>query len=211
MRPPLRAGSLAAALLALGAPAGAAHAAPTDQYVVYSTDVDSACRLWLTTDPTPPAFGDWVGVAALDYVVPANRPGDMPLVRCDIVTNSVWETMIDPVRVAGATATARPVVLGSGDGSVTPEFFNAATLCTGISDDNGTTWAETNCRPFTIVPVDDALNEPAAVLDPVVCPVTASLAPTINQLPPSVARVDAASGDVYAGGFRIYDCPPHGL
>lgn len=203
-----RAASWLAALLALGAP-GTGHAAPTGRYVAYSADVDSPCRLWATT-ASPPVSGDWVGVMTLDYVVPVNRPGYMPLVRCDLVYDAVPWALFGPASAMGVAALAGPVVLGDGSGFFTPEYVAASTLCTGISDDGGTTWNETDCRPATVVAVDDALDAPATVLDPVVCPIATSLAAEVNQLPPSVARIDPASGDVYMGGFRVYDCPPHG-
>lgn len=197
-----------AALLALGAP-GTGHAAPTGQYVAYSADVDSACRVWAITETRTGLLGGpvaWVGVATLDYAVPVNQPGYLPTVRCDLVKDDVPLTVVNPITVIGAVAMANPFWSGQFE----PWFTQDAVLCLGMSDDGGTTWNETDCRSITVVAVDDALDAPATVLDPVVCPITTSLAAEVNQLPPSVARIDPASGDVYVGGFRVYDCPPHG-
>jgi hypothetical protein len=195
-------GTLAAGLLALGVPAASAH---DNDAVKWSCNV---VREPIGIFNSGPYF--LAGVAAT-----AEAGGGT--FWCEIRVNGVGVSNSIHTHGENVFVTAGPL-----RGYSTDE--TGFEVCGHITWDDGHTPLD-SCTPTLGVPNDpvtdllDTLNDLSKNLDPAICSVLMTLAPTVNGLGhPELIHIDEATGDLFLlgvvltpppGGDLFWDCPPY--
>jgi hypothetical protein len=181
------------------------------------------CRISTVNDTTPDATlgGQNVWNGQVNVLVVANAPGDTISATCSIKVNGADQGVI-----LTATAPGVGFAANAGRATFTAAITDTVSICTNVT--TGTGGYESTCADLTTTPVCPVqvcgpggildqvfaiLNGVLGQIDPTICPVIASLAPTVNSLPTSGVLFIGPDGDIYVGGTGpgalFYDCPPY--
>jgi hypothetical protein len=182
------------------------------------------CRISTVNDTTPDGTlgGQNVWNGQVNIVVVANDAGSISA-NCSLKVNGVSQGVI----LDAGSGTG--VVAAAGRATFTAAVTDTVSICTNVTTSAG---SESICVDLTTTPICpvqvcgdggvldqlialiNTVNEATKALDPAICLVLTTIAPTVDGLPTSgVLYIDPATGDTYVGGTTpadlFWDCPPY--
>jgi hypothetical protein len=190
------------------------------------------CRISTVNDTTPDGTlgGQNVWNGQVNVLVAATNPGDTITASCWIKVGAGGTEN----KVLDATGPGTGFTAGAGRATFTAAATDTVFLCTHVDvSSNPAGDPSDTCVPLVTTPICpdqvcgdggvldqliaiiDSVNEQTKILDPTICGVLKTLAPTVNGLPTNaVLYIDPASGDLYVGGRTspddlFWDCPPY--
>jgi len=178
------------------------------------------CRISTVNDTTPDGTlgGQNVWNGQVNIAVAASTPGaTISAASCTIKVNGGSESTILTATAAGGVA------VGAGRATFTAAVDATVEICTHVTTSSD--GAQSTCATLTTTPICpdqvcgdggllDQVNGVLEGVDPLLCSVLITAAPTVDSLPTAgVIYIDPATGDTYVGGTGpsalFWDCPPY--